>query len=113
MAVRARWRERWIQWFDRRSSKALAILWVAWVSMLLLWFTGLISTYWYHYLTPWGLAITLLAGVVSCLDRRFPKGVLIFVLLVLAISIYFAPVWAELPISVSASHRRLIFPLWR
>jgi hypothetical protein len=36
-----------------------------------------------------------------------------FVLLVLAVSMYFAPVWAEIPISVSAVHRRLIFPMWR
>jgi dolichyl-phosphate-mannose--protein O-mannosyl transferase len=113
MAMRARWRERWTEWFDRGSTKALAILGVSWLSMMLLWFTGRISTYWYHYLTPWGFAIVLVAGVVARFDRRFPRGVLIFVLLVLAISIYFAPVWAEIPISVSAAHRRLIFPLWR
>jgi dolichyl-phosphate-mannose-protein mannosyltransferase len=113
MALRAPWRQRWSQWFDRRATKGLAILWVSWVSMLLLWFTGLISTYWYHYLTPWGLALTLVGGFASCFDRRFPRAVLIFVLLVLAISVYFAPVWAEIPISVSAAYRRLIFPLWR
>jgi dolichyl-phosphate-mannose-protein mannosyltransferase len=113
MAVRARWRERWLQWFDRGSSKAVAILGVSWVCMMLLWFSGRISTYWYHYLTCWGITLTLFSAVVARLDRRFPKAVLIFVILVLAISIYFAPVWAEIPISVSAAHRRLIFPLWR
>ncbi len=55
----------------------------------------------------------LLAGVLARLDRRYPKRVLMFVGLVLAVSIYFAPVWAEIPISVSAAHRRLIFPLWQ
>ncbi len=24
-----------------------------------------------------------------------------------------APVWAEIPISIKAAHQRLIFPLWR
>jgi dolichyl-phosphate-mannose--protein O-mannosyl transferase len=113
-ALRARgWRERWSRWFDSDANKALAILGVAWLSMMLLWISERIVTYWYHYMTPWGLAITLVAGVVSRLDRRFPKRVLMFVLLVLAVSMYFAPVWAEIPISVSAVHRRLIFPMWR
>jgi dolichyl-phosphate-mannose--protein O-mannosyl transferase len=57
--------------------------------------------------------LLLLAGVTARLDRRYAKPVLIFVVLVLAVFVYFAPVWAELPISVAASHRRLIFPLWR
>jgi len=108
-----RWRERWSHFFDARSSKALAILGVSWLSMMSLWLSGRIVTYWYHYLTPWGLSITLVAGVFARLDRRFPRGVLFFVILVLVISAYLAPVWAELPISVAAAHRRLLFPSWR
>jgi dolichyl-phosphate-mannose--protein O-mannosyl transferase len=113
-ALRARrFRERWSRIFDSRSNQALAILGVAWLSMMLLWISERIVTYWYHYLTPWSLAIPLVAGVFSRLDRHFPRAVLLFVVLVLAISVYFAPVWAELPISIAAAHRRLIFPLWR
>jgi dolichyl-phosphate-mannose--protein O-mannosyl transferase len=114
--LRARWRERWSQLFfevDATFSRAVAILTVSWACMMLLWFTRRIVTYWYHYLSSWGFALMLLAGVVARLDRRFPNRVLIFVLLVLAVSVYFAPVWAELPISLSAAHRRLIFPLWQ
>jgi dolichyl-phosphate-mannose--protein O-mannosyl transferase len=112
-ALRKPWRARWSRWFDSDANQAMAILGVAWLSMMLLWISGRIVTYWYHYLTPWGFAIMLVAGVASRLDRRFPKGVMAFVIGVLVISIYFAPVWAELPISISAAHRRLIFPLWR
>ncbi|MBN1606033.1 MAG: glycosyltransferase family 39 protein [Polyangiaceae bacterium] len=113
-ALRIRsWRERWSRLFDADANKALVILWVAWLSMLLLWISGRIVEYWYHYLTPWGLAIPLMAGVFARLDRRFPKTVLVFVVLVLALFVYFAPVWAEIPISTGAAHRRLIFPLWR
>ena len=112
-ALSERWRERWRRWFDVRFSKALAILVVCWICMMLLWISGRIVTYWYHYLTSWGFTLILLAGLVARLDRRFSKEVLIFVLLVLAVSIYFAPVWAELPISLAAAHRRLIFPLWQ
>jgi dolichyl-phosphate-mannose--protein O-mannosyl transferase len=113
VALRARWRERWERWFDVRATKALAILAASWLSMLLLWMSGKISTYWYHYLYAWGFALTFLAGVVALLDRRYPKAALIFVLLVLAISVFFVPVWAEMSVSVRAAHWRLPFPLWQ
>lgn len=113
VALRARWRERWERWFDVRATKALAILAASWLSMLLLWMSGKISTYWYHYLYAWGFGLTFLAGVVALLDRRYPKAALIFVLLVLAISIFFVPVWAEMSLSVRAAHWRLPFPLWQ
>ena len=71
-----RWRERWRGWFDVRTTQALAILGVSWVSMMLLWFTRRITTYWYHYLTPWGIALVLLGGVAARLDRRYPEEVL-------------------------------------
>jgi dolichyl-phosphate-mannose--protein O-mannosyl transferase len=112
VALRPAWRVRWFAWFDVATTKAFAILWASWLSMLLLWMSGKISTYWYHYLYAWGFALALLAGVVARLDRRFPKATLGFVVVALAVAIYFAPVWAELPISVAAAHRRLIFPLW-
>jgi dolichyl-phosphate-mannose-protein mannosyltransferase len=112
MALRAPWRERWRKWFDVRATKALAILGVSWLSMMLLWMSERIVTYWYHYLTPWGFAILIVAGVVACFERRFPKGALVFVMLVLAVFVYFAPVWAEIPISRSAARWRLIFPTW-
>jgi dolichyl-phosphate-mannose--protein O-mannosyl transferase len=110
-ALSRRWRERWKGWFDERSTKALAILGAAWLSAMLLWMTGKIVTYWYHYLSAWGFAIILVAGVASQLDRRHPKKVMLFVLASLAVAIYLAPVWAELPISRSGAHLRL--PFWR
>jgi hypothetical protein len=35
------------------------------------------------------------------------------VLAVLMIAIYFAPVWAEIPMSRVNVNNRLVFPLWR
>jgi dolichyl-phosphate-mannose--protein O-mannosyl transferase len=110
---RVRVRERWREFFDAHATKAIVILGVAWFSMMLLWFSGRITTYWYHYLTPYGLALALLGGVVARLDRRFPKQVLTFVAATLLVSVYFAPVWAEIPISSASASKRLIFPKWR
>jgi dolichyl-phosphate-mannose-protein mannosyltransferase len=113
VALRPAWRARWLNCFDVATTKAFVILWVSWLSMLLLWMSGKISTYWYHYLYAWGFALVLLAGVVASLDRRYPRVTLGFVLLTAAVAVYFAPVWAELPISVEGAHRRLIFSLWQ
>jgi dolichyl-phosphate-mannose--protein O-mannosyl transferase len=108
VAINAGWRARWNAWFDRGYSKGLAIVGVSWLSMMLLWFTGRITSYWYHYLTPWAIALVLVAGVFARLDRRYPKQVLGFVFLVLAAFVWFAPAWAEIPISPAAAHRRMI-----
>lgn len=113
VAMSTRFRQRWREWFDVGDGKALAILGVSWTSMMLLWFSGRISSYWYHYLTPYGFAIILTAGIVTKLDRRNGKALMVFVAALLVVLIYFAPVWAELPISVSDAHRRLVFKLWR
>ncbi len=112
-AFSARWRERWQRLFDTTFTRAVAVLAVGWISMNLLWFSRRIVTYWYHYLASWGFAILLLAGALARLDRTHPRQVLAFVGLVFVAFVYFAPVWAELPISLAAAHRRLIFPLWR
>lgn len=112
VALSAKWRQRWRSCFDHRFSKAVAIVGACWVSMMLLWFTRRITTYWYHYLTPWGVALVLMGGVAARVERRHPKAMLWFVMLVMIVFIYFAPVWAELPISAAAARRRLVFPLW-
>ncbi|MFZ5445841.1 MAG: glycosyltransferase family 39 protein [Myxococcota bacterium] len=113
VAARPAWRARWSSWFDATTTRAFVILWTAWLSMLLLWMSGKISTYWYHYLYAWGFALALLAGVVARLEQRFPRAVLAFVVVVACVAAWFAPVWAELPLSIEAAHQRLLFPLWR
>jgi dolichyl-phosphate-mannose--protein O-mannosyl transferase len=111
-ALSARWRERWSRWFDTTASRGLAILGASWLATMLLWMSGRIVTYWYHWLTPWGFGIMLVAGVVSRFEQRYPKAVLAFVLLVLAVALYLAPIWAELPVSRTGANIRL-FPGWR
>jgi dolichyl-phosphate-mannose--protein O-mannosyl transferase len=108
-----RWRERWKHWFDANASRGLAILGASWLATMLLWMSGRIVTYWYHWLTSWGFGIMIVAGVTSRLERRYPKQVLIFVLCILAVAVFYAPVWAEFPLSRTAVNLRLPFPLWR
>jgi dolichyl-phosphate-mannose--protein O-mannosyl transferase len=112
-ALRPRFRERWAGFFDAPSTKGVVILGASWFSAMLLWMTGKIVTYWYHYLTAWGFAIMLLAGVLSRFERRYPKHVLGFVVAVIAVFIYFVPVWAEFPLSKAGVNMRLPFSRWR
>lgn len=111
-AFSARWRERWKGWFDTTESKAVAILGASWLATMLLWMSGRIVTYWYHYLTSWGFGIMLVGGIVSVFDRRYPKEVLMFVACVFGIAVYMTPVWAEFPISRTTADR-LLFRHWR
>ena len=70
-------------------------------------------TFSYHYLPSYAFALVLLAALVSAVWHRWPKAALLFVGWVSAVSIYFAPVWGELPLTETEAHRRLLFSGWR
>ena len=94
--------------------RSAALLTVGWVALLAPWTVGRGSyTFMYHYLPSYGFALTLAAGVAAHLERRFPRGLLLYVGLALSIGIYFAPVWAELPLTESIANRRLMFIPWQ
>jgi dolichyl-phosphate-mannose--protein O-mannosyl transferase len=67
----------------------------------------------YHYLPSYSFALMLVAGVVAQLERRFPRAVFLYAILVLSIGVFFAPVWAELPLPESLANRRLMFAPWQ
>jgi dolichyl-phosphate-mannose--protein O-mannosyl transferase len=112
-ALRPGFRERLKTFFDSASTKGVVILGASWLSAMLLWMSGKIVIYWYHYLTAWGFAIMLLAGILSRFERRYPKAILGFVIAVVAVAIWFVPVWAEFPLSRQGMVMRLPFALWR
>lgn len=94
--------------------RAALLLTVGWLALLAPWIVGRGSyTFMYHYLPSYGFALTLLAGAVAHLEQRFPRGVLLYVSAALAIGIFFAPVWAELPLAESVANHRLMFVPWQ
>jgi dolichyl-phosphate-mannose--protein O-mannosyl transferase len=93
---------------------AALLLTVGWAALLAPWTVGRGSyTFMYHYLPSYGFALTLVADVAARLERRFPRALLVYVTLALSIGIFFAPVWAELPVSPSFANRRLMFVPWQ
>jgi dolichyl-phosphate-mannose--protein O-mannosyl transferase len=113
-ALVPRWHQRYLGWFGAPFTQRMLLLVLGWLAMLLPWTVGRgIYTFFYHYLPSWAFALLLLGAVVAHAERRRPGLVLALILLVCAIAVYFAPVWAELPMSVEAANRRLIFLPWR
>ena len=112
-ATRARWRARWTAWFELRFTRALVIVVVGWVAMLLPWIAGPMRSFWYHYLPSWTFALLLFSGLIARLERRHPRWVFGFVLMVLGVAVFYAPVWGEFPLTTAQAHHRLLFVPWQ
>jgi dolichyl-phosphate-mannose--protein O-mannosyl transferase len=113
-AWRAAWRKYWPRFFDAEFTKAVLVLAIGWAAMLTLFVFSLGKhSFFYHYLPPYAFAIVLLAGVAAKLERRWPRAVLLFVVLSILYAIYFAPAWGEFPLTLKEANRRLIFLPWR
>ncbi|HET6148239.1 MAG TPA: glycosyltransferase family 39 protein [Polyangia bacterium] len=96
---------------ERRAALLLA---GGWVAMLGPWIVARGSyTFMYHYLPSYGLALVLVAGMAALVERRHPRLVATYVALALALAIYFAPVWAEFPVTTAQANRRLLFIPWQ
>jgi len=113
-AWRAAWRKYWPRFFEAEFTKAVLVLAIGWAAMLTLFVFSLGKhSFFYHYLPPYAFAIVLLAGVAAKLERRWPRAVLLFVVLSILYAIYFAPAWGEFPLTLKEANRRLIFLPWR
>ena len=96
------------------EAHAALLLAAGWLALLAPWIVGRGEfTFMYHYLPSYGCGLTLLAIVASRLEHRHPRAVLAYVAGAVLLAIYFAPVWAELPLTSAAANRRLIFLPWQ
>jgi dolichyl-phosphate-mannose-protein mannosyltransferase len=94
--------------------RAVVILAGGWLALLAPWIVARGTyTFWYHYLPSYGLGLVLVAGLVAHLERRYERHVSTYVVLALAFAIYFAPVWAEFPITEARANARLVLPGWK
>jgi dolichyl-phosphate-mannose--protein O-mannosyl transferase len=71
------------------------------------------DSYIYHYLPSYGFGLVLLAGAAAHVGQRFPRALLLAALLVGEVSVFYAPVWAQLPLSADSLVLRLFLPTWR
>jgi dolichyl-phosphate-mannose-protein mannosyltransferase len=108
------------QWAIRREPAIAApprprvvLLLAFWVAMLLPWIISRRDSYIYHYLPSYTFGLVLLAGWLGALYHRHRLPVLAALVVVAEVSVFYAPVWAQLPLTQSAWQLRLFLPGWR
>ncbi len=84
-----------------------------WLGFLSPWVLTARDSYIYHYLPSYGFGLVLLAGAAARAFPRHPRAVLLALLVAAEVSVFYAPVWAQLPLSLSAYKLRLFLPIWR
>lgn len=100
---------------ENLSPRAGALFWLvaAWAGPVLFWLPSLRDSYIYHYLPSYTFALVLLAGFAERFHRSRPLLGLAALLIVFEVSIFYAPLWGEMPLSRTAIHARLPFHYWR
>jgi dolichyl-phosphate-mannose--protein O-mannosyl transferase len=113
-ALRASWRRRWFALLGASFVKPALVLALGWAAMLSMWLFALGKhMFFYHYMPSYGFVIVLLAGCAAKLERHWPGVLLGFVVVAIAVAIWFVPVWCEFPLTLVEANRRLIFHSWR
>jgi dolichyl-phosphate-mannose-protein mannosyltransferase len=107
------------QWLIRREPgdspprRPVALLLLFWLAMLLPWVVSKRDSYIYHYLPSYAFGLVLLAGWLAVLYRRHRLPVLAALVVAGEVSVFYAPVWAQLPLTQGAWQLRLFLPGWR
>ena len=104
-------------WQDLRTKSStrrtgLFFLLACYAGPILFWVPALRDAYIYHYLPSYAFALPLLAGLVSRTYAVRRPLALAFVVLIFEVSVIYAPLAAEIPVSEAALNARLI-PPWR
>jgi dolichyl-phosphate-mannose--protein O-mannosyl transferase len=84
-----------------------------WLAFLSPWVLTARDSYIYHYLPCYAGGLLLLAGAFARAFRRWPRASLIAFLLIAEVSVFYAPVWGQLPLSEVAYGWRLFLQSWR
>jgi dolichyl-phosphate-mannose-protein mannosyltransferase len=97
------------------EDRAGALLWVlaAWAAPIVFWIPSLRDAYVYHFMPSYAFGLILLAGLADRMYRRYRLHTLLAVVLVAEVTLFYAPIWSELPLTQTALHARLFFPFWR
>lgn len=107
--------ERWTAW--RRivtwRPSASQYVFASYLLMLLPWVVTARDSYIYHYLPSYAAGLVLVAMLLWELYRRRRRLGLLALLAVGSVSAFYAPVWAQLPVSPAAMRARLFIRSWR
>jgi len=101
-------------WYTPELGNGILVAVVGWCAMLAPWTVARKGyVFHYHYMPSFAFLVLLLAGFFAHIERKKAIFAAIFVGLACAVAVFYAPVWAEIPISEKHAHWRLIWRLWR
>jgi dolichyl-phosphate-mannose--protein O-mannosyl transferase len=95
------------------AARTVLLLVAAWAAAIAPWVAQVRDSYIWHYLPSYTFGLVLLAGLAARAYRQRPGAVLAFVVAVAVVSLFYAPVWCQLPLSAKAFKARLFLPTWR
>lgn len=90
-----------------REKSGIFWLLACYAGPILFWVPSLRDAYIYHYFPAYAFALPLLAGGLGKAYARRPLAVLLSIVAALLVSVAYAPLWAELPITGPALSARL------
>jgi dolichyl-phosphate-mannose-protein mannosyltransferase len=98
---------------EKKHGRATLLTLLTALAFLAPWVLTRRDSYIYHYLPIYAALVVLLAGWLAELWRERPNHVLAFVLLVLAVALFYAPVWSFFKLKIAYVEYRLPFASWR
>jgi dolichyl-phosphate-mannose--protein O-mannosyl transferase len=117
VALRTRFTRYWTALLDQPTTRGSFLMLVGWFAYMAPWLATRSTrgnyTFSHYYLPCYAFLLVMLAGMAAHLERKHPKWIATYIGLALVISIYYAPVWGEFALTVSAAHHRLWFAGWR
>jgi dolichyl-phosphate-mannose--protein O-mannosyl transferase len=117
IAIRTRFRRYWLTMLDAPTMRGVLLMLVGWFAFMAPWLATRSTrgnyTFSHYYLPCYAFLLVMLGGLAAHLERKYPKVITTYVGLVLAMAIFFAPVWGEFSLSATATNMRLWFPTWR
>jgi dolichyl-phosphate-mannose-protein mannosyltransferase len=117
VSIRSRFRRYWLRILGSATTRGVMVMLVGWFSFMAPWLATRSTrgnyTFSHYYLPCYAYLLVMLGGVAAHLERKHGKVIAAYLGLALAMALFFAPVWGELPITTVDAHHRLWFPNWR
>ncbi len=97
---------------DTPEGKRLALL-LCWCAPIVPWIVSTRDSYLYHYLPAHAFGAVLVATLLDARYARARMPALVSVLALGQVSLFYAPIWGQLPITQHGVERRLFLRSWR
>lgn len=98
---------------ETKNGRATLLTLLTALAFLAPWVLTHRDSYIYHYLPSYAALVVLLSGWLAELWHERPKHVLAFMLVVLGVALFYAPVWSFFRLKIAYVEYRLPFASWR